>query len=236
MKPTVIITGGTKGLGRETSLQFGAAGYQVLSLYASDDAAAQALREDFAARGLTGTVLRHDICAEDSAFWNQPEIQEAENLTLVHNACASFLPSAMHQLTWRDFESNFLVAVKGAWECSRAVVRAMIRRKRGTMVTVLSNAIEGPCPKGFAAYAAAKHALHGFTLALASEYADRGIKVFSISPGYMETPLTRQWPERLREAIQAHATRITSPVEAAQRLVELVETASTPGRGENYPV
>ena len=236
MKRTVIITGGTKGLGREMSLAFGSQGYYVMALYASDDAAAQQLRVALDAAKADGCVLRYDVSVEDARIWNRPEIQDADSLTLIHNACAPFSPVPMHQLRWRDFEVNFNVAVKAGWLCSQALIRPMLKKGGGTIVNILTSAIEGSPPKGFGAYVTAKHALRGLTLALAAEYAARGVRVFSVSPGFMETPLTGQWDDRMREAIRAAATRVTIPSEAAARIGELVENAAVAGQGENYPI
>ena len=236
MKRTAIITGGTKGLGREITLAFGRAGYRVLALYSADDSAAGTMRAEVEKAGIAGEVLRHDVCSEQTAVWNRPDIIDADRLTLINNACAAFSPLPMHQLGWLDFEKNFQVAVKGAWSCSQALVRLMIRNKGGVIVNVSTSAIEGFPPKGFAAYVTAKQALRGFTLALAAEYAARGIKVFSVSPGYMETPLTQGWDSRIRETIRSMSTRVTVPAEAARRIVELTEDAATPGSGENYPI
>ena len=142
----------------------------------------------------------------------------------------------MHLLTWQDFEKNHRVAVKGAWQCSQPLIRLMLKKKRGTIITVLTAAVEGNPPKGFAAYVTAKHALRGFTLALAAEYAPRGLKIFSVSPGYMETTLTGQWDERLRQGIRDSAERLTRPPAAAERIMELARSAGTAGAGENYPL
>lgn len=235
MKRTVIITGGTKGLGRETALAFGRAGFTVLALYSSDETAAKELLAIMAAERISGSVLQHDVRFEDPAAWNRPEIQDADSLTLVNNACAAFSPVPMHQLGWQDFENNFLVAVKGAWLSSQSLIRLMIKKGNGTIINILTSAVAGEPPKGFAAYVTGKHALKGFTLALAAEYAARGVKIFSVSPGYMETPLTQQWDSRLRDSIRANG-KITNPAEAAAKMVSLVESSSTPGHGEDYPV
>jgi len=235
MKRTVIVTGGTKGLGRETALAFGRAGYHVLALYSADGMAAQEFQALLAAANLSGTVLRHDVCTEAPDIWNLPEIQSAEHLVLIHNACAAFSPKPMHQLGWPEFEKNFLVAVKGAWSCSQALIRPMLKRGNGTIVNVLTSALTGPPPKGFAAYLTAKHALRGFTLALAAEYSARGVKVFSVSPGYMDTPLTQQWDGRLRDAIRSISSRGTV-AEAALHILELVENPNAQGQGEDYPI
>jgi 3-oxoacyl-[acyl-carrier protein] reductase len=236
MKRTVIVTGGTKGLGREISLAFARQGCQVLALYAGDESAAREFECLLAEAGLAGAAVKHDVCSEDAALWTRAEIQTADHLTLVHNACAAFAPAPLHQLTWADFEKNHAVAVKGAWMCSQPILRLMLRKKAGTVITILSSVMEGASPRGFAAYATAKHALHGFTLALAAEYAPRGLKIFSVSPGYMDTPLTRGWDDRLRQMVHDQAERRTRPAEAARQIVELAGKAATPGLGENHPV
>ncbi len=236
MRRTAIVTGGTKGLGRETALAFGRAGYDVLALYSSDEIAAAEFSKAATAEKISGLALRHDVCSGETALWSRPEIQAAEGLTLVNNACATFSPAPLHQLSWPEFERNFQVAVKGAWGCSSPLIRGMLKNGRSSIVNVLTSALEGSPPKGFAAYLTAKYALQGFTLALAAEYSARGVKIFSVSPGYMETPLTGQWDSRLRETIRAHSGRITLPAEAAGRIVGLVEDPATPGQGENYSI
>lgn len=237
MKRTVIITGGTKGFGRELALAFARAGSFVIALYAGDESAAREFESLLVESALAGVALKHNVTAENPAIWNHAEIQAADHLTLIHNACAPFSPVPLHQLTWQDFEANHLVAVKGAWECTQALIRPMIKKKQGTIITVLTSAVEGGLPpKGFAAYVTAKHALHGFTLALAAEHAPRGLKIFSIAPGYMETALTRQWDDRLRQAIRENSERVTVPAAAASRVVELAGDSATPGLGEIYPV
>ena len=235
MKRTVIITGGTKGLGLEIALAFARAGHQVLALYASDEHAASQTQAELAAINPANIVLRHDITSEDAAVWSRPEIQEAESLAFIHNACAPFSPVPMHQLRWENFEHNLNVAVKGAWLCSQALIRPMLKKGGGVIVNILTSAVGGAPPKGFAAYVTAKHALRGLTLALAAEYAPRGVRVWSVSPGFMHTPLTASWDERMRDAI-CSASRITDPAQAAKRLVELMDSDSTAGHGEDYPV
>lgn len=236
MKRTVVITGGTRGLGREIALAFGRTGYFVVAFYSSDNVAAEQLKAAFADAKAESCVLRHDVSSEDASVWNRPEIQDADSLTLIHTACASFSPVPMHQLRWQDFECSFHVGVKGGWLCSQALIRLMLRKGRGAIVNILTSALEGMPPKGFAAYVTAKHALRGLTLALAAEYAPRGVRVFSASPGFMDTPLTERWDPRLRDTIRSASTRISKPAEAARRLVELVEGASVAGKGEDYPI
>jgi len=232
---TVIITGGTKGLGREIAMVFGRANYFVFAFFASDQAAADDLQSVFTGEKISGCVVRHDVTAENSAIWQRAEILEAQNLTLIHAACAPFVPAPLHQLRWPEFQNNFEVAVKGGLLCAQNLIRPMLKQGGGTIVNVLTSAVESLPPKGFCAYAVAKHALRGLTLSLAAEYGPRGVRVFSVSPGFMQTSLTEKWDARLREAIQA-AARNSEPIIAAKTILELVENKTVAGNGEDHPI
>lgn len=233
MRRTVIITGGTKGLGREIALAFGRSRYIVVALYASDKAAAKELEAIFASENISGCVVQHDVTSESAAVWQLPEILESQSLTLVHAACATFVPTPLHQLDWREFHNNFEVAVKGGWLCVQNLIRPMLKQGNATIVNILSSAVENMPPKGFSAYVVAKNALRGLTLSLAAEYGPRGVRVFSVSPGFMQTPLTEKWDERLREAIKSSA-RNSDPKVVAKKILELVEAKTSLGRGEDY--
>jgi 3-oxoacyl-[acyl-carrier protein] reductase len=235
IRHTVIITGATKGLGHATALAFGAVGHRVFGIYAADEEAAETLRIELQSFGSDSCVVKHDVRTPSTDFWNRPEIQEAESLVLINNACAPFIPEPFHLLRWEDFESGLNVDLKGSWLCTRALLRPMARAGRGTIVNVLTTVLHGLPPKGFAAYATAKHALRGLTLALAVECRPKGIRVFSVSPGFMATSLTTGWDARLVETIRASGP-VSDPVEAARRIRELVGDAATPGQGEDYRI
>lgn len=233
----VIISGATKGLGRALALDFGRNAYQVIGLFHSDQVAATEVRSQFLAEQLKGAFIQQDITNEDfEAVQPFLELPEGAELTLINNACAAFSPQPLHLLKWQDFQFGFDVAVHGTWNCTQLVLRPMLkRRRRGTIVNVLSDAINDSPPKGFAAYVTAKYALQGLTRALASEYSSRGLRVFSVSPGFMDTPLTSAWDERLKTAIRDSAKSDTqNPATVAEAIRQLVENPETPGSGEDY--
>jgi 3-oxoacyl-[acyl-carrier protein] reductase len=232
---TVIITGATKGLGRELALVFAASGSRVLGLFSSDTVAAAKLEIELAAKSDDSIVIRHNAASESADLWSRPEIQDAANLVLINNANGPFTPQPFHLLRWHDFESGLNVGLRGAWQCSRAVLKPMLRAGHGTIVNVLTSAVHGLPPKGFAAYATAKHAQRGLTLALAAEYKDKGLRVFSASPGFMRTSLTSAWDPRLVDAITASGA-VSDPADAAQKIRALVDSPETVGRGEDYLV
>lgn len=234
---TVVVTGGTRGLGYETSLEFARRGYRVLALYHADEQAALRLDRAFASEGLAGRSFQHDVSAigSESAVWSQIEITGAASLILIHNASAAFEPKPLHLLTWEDFSTSIDVALKGCWQCALGVLRPMLKNGGGTIVTVSTTALSAQPPKGFAAYLAAKAALRAFTQSLAAEYGERGIRAFTVSPGFMETSLTERWHVALRQAM-LKSSDAADPARVAEKICMLVEDSTLPCRGENYDV
>ena len=233
----MIISGATKGLGRALALQFGRAGYRVVGFFKSDEQAAARIREEFFTGGLQGEFINHDVTREDpDDVFEKVMSDQSGGLTLVNNACASFEPKPMHLLKWADFQQNLDVAVKGTLQCSQGVLRRMVGARCGTIVNVLTSALEGLPPKGFSAYVVAKAALQGLTKALAGEYSSRGVRVFSVSPGYLATSLTANWDPRLKASLLATGVEPQDPLEVADYVLGLVENPDVPGIGEDYLV
>jgi Dehydrogenases with different specificities (related to short-chain alcohol dehydrogenases) len=230
---TVVITGAVKGLGKSLSLAFAGVGYEVIGLYRADDDAAETLRENFRAEGFRGSFIRQDITAEGN--WSELDEIIAKradaSFTLIANACPPFAPKPFYLTEWREFSALLEVNVKGTFALFQRLLPSMVRAREGTFISVLSAALEVP-PKGFAAYVTAKSALEGLTRAVAAEYASRGIRVFSVSPGFMETSLTAGWNERLKILIRSGG--VLQPEDVAQEILELALNRDIPAAGENY--
>lgn len=235
LKRTVIITGATKGLGREMSLMFAVDGYVVIGLYRSDDAAAAALRGEFDLRGLRGRFIRQDITL--GGEW--PEVDgliasdELNDVTLIANASARFTPKPFHLIDARELSDLMDVNVVGTYNVMSRFLPLMTRARAGTVVSVLSSALETK-PKGFAAYLAAKSALLALTCAAAEEFRDRGIRFLTVSPGFMDTALTRDWSDHLKASMNAR--RKSDPTEVAAEILALAKDPGLPARGEVYQV
>jgi 3-oxoacyl-[acyl-carrier protein] reductase len=232
---TAVITGGTKGLGRALAGAFRGVDYSVVALYHSDDDAAEVLRRDLALEGARGTTLRYDVAdpALASRLADLPQVSSAVELVLVHNACAPFSPRPFHLTPWDEVARGVATAIGGSFLCTQALLRSLVA-SRGTIVNVLSEVVHNAPPKGFAGYVAAKYGLLGLTRALAVEYAARGIKVFSVSPGFMETSLTATWDPRLRTGLDTGAASVERVASAIVDLV--VRRDELPGQGEDYRV
>jgi 3-oxoacyl-[acyl-carrier protein] reductase len=231
----VVITGATKGLGRALSLEFANAGYEVLGLYRADATAANDLAAEFAAKNFRGIFIKQDIAADgDWAEFDALLKNKADrHLTVIANACPPFVPKPFHLTEWSEFGEQTNVNVKGAFHLLKRLLPSMAKARRGNVIAVSTAALDSP-PKGFAAYLTAKSALEGLTRTVAAEYNARGIRVFSVSPGFMETSLTSGWSEHLKTLIYADGAGAQSPDENAKKIFALTEDSETAGQGENY--
>lgn len=233
----VVITGATKGLGKALSLTFAKAGYEVLGIYRSDTACAKTIESEFKANGFQGVFLKQDITEDGDWTEFDKIIKDFSNkhFTLIANACTPFIPKPIHLTNWLEISELLEVSVKGTFFMLKRLLPYMVKAGEGSVITVLSAALNPP-PKGFAAYITAKSALEGLTKSVAAEHSVRGLRVFSVSPGFMETSLTHEWSEHLKALIYSHQETAQQPADIAKAVLALAEDPETKGQGENYPL
>lgn len=235
MTKLAIITGGTGGLGRELSLAFGAADYRVIALYRSDPEAAAKLEKDFSSRGNRGETAQIDI-AQPESIQRIRDLAEAHRdvreIVLVNNACERFAPTPFHQLGWDAFQGQIDSGLKGAFHCTQALLKSMLSEgRRGTIVNILSIAMDEPVPKGFSAYLSAKSAMRGLAQSLVSEYGPRGLRVLNVLPGIMRTPLTAGWDPRIQEMVGLDSGRTPDCEKVAESILAKVQDAGSDPNG-----
>jgi 3-oxoacyl-[acyl-carrier protein] reductase len=237
LEKVVVITGATKGLGKALALAFAKVGCDIVGIYHADAASAEAVKLEFKANNYRGIFIRQDITEEGKwdEFEEVIESKKNKHLTLIANACAPFTPKPFHLIDWLEVSSQIDVNVKGTFLTFKRLLPYMMKSRAGNVISVLTTALNLP-PKGFATYVTTKSALEGLTKALAVEYASRGIRVFSVSPGFMETSLTAGWSEHLKASIYSNKENILEPSEIAKAILALTEDTNTRGNGENYLV
>ena len=183
---TVLITGGSRGIGAAAVRAFAAAGYGVAFTYCHSAPAARAL-----AAG-TGTLA---ICADNAS---EKEVSAACETALsafghidclVNNAAVSSF-SLLTDLSLVEWQRTLDVSLTGAFLYARTLLPGMIRRGNGSIVNVTSMwGVTGASCEVH--YSAAKAGLIGFTKALAKEVAPSGITVNAIAPGVIDTDMNR---------------------------------------------
>lgn len=188
---TVLVTGGSRGIGAATVAAFAKAGHRVFFLYEKDHAAAAKVRQE------TGATA---ICCDVADL---PSVQAALSIfkeldVLVCNAgiCHTGL---FHQLEEEIFDRLMAVNVKGVYNCIKAATPLFLKKQSGTIITVSSmwGIVGASCE---VAYSATKGAVIAMTKALAQELGPSGIRVNCVAPGVILTDMCKNVdPETLEE-------------------------------------
>lgn len=220
---TIVITGGSRGIGAAAVAQFSQLGHRVYFLYEKNHEAANAVAAATGAAAICCDVA--DTAAVQAAFRQIPEVD-----VLICNAgiCHYGLMSQMPETDW---DRIFAVNVKGIYNCVNAATPAFLRKQRGCVITVSSmwGQVGASCE---AAYSATKGAVIALTKALAQELGPSGIRVNCIAPGVIRTDMCASVAEDVLESMAQDTPvgRNGTPQDVAQAMVYLADAEFVTGQ------
>ena len=220
---TVMITGGSRGIGAAAVRLFAARGDRVYFLYEKDHAAAQAVAEATGATAICCDVA--DTQAVNAAFARLPELDILIcNAGIVHYG----LMSMMEESAWdRIFDVN----VKGIYNCVNAAMPHFLKKHSGSIVTVSSmwGQVGASCE---AAYSATKGAVIALTKALAKELGPSGIRVNCVAPGVILTDMCANIESETLEELAAESAigRNGTPEDVAKAMAYLADADFVTGQ------
>ena len=186
-----LVTGASRGIGREIALAFARAGADVVCA-ASSAANAENTAKEIEGLGRRAVALgaRVEDAAQVAALFEEAENRLAPLSILVNNAGVS-RPKPILEMTEADWDAHFGPNSKGVFLCAReAALRFKARGVGGTIVNIGSIAGENAFPLRLA-YCSSKAAVHHMTRVMAIEWASLDIRVNAIAPGYIETDIVR---------------------------------------------
>ena len=214
---TVLITGGSRGIGAAAVELFAARGDAVYFLYEKDHAAATAVAEKTGAKAICCDVA--DGSAVRAAF---TQIGDVDILVCNAGVCWSGLLSMMPEADW---DWLFDVNVKGIYHCVNAAMPGFLKKHQGCIITVSSmwGQVGASCE---VAYSATKGAVIALTKALAKELGPSGIRVNCVAPGVILTDMCGNVePEILEEmAMEAPVGRNGTTMDVAKAMVYLADS------------
>ena len=240
-RQVAIVTGGANGIGREIVRVLAAAGATVVVADLDSEAAAKAAHEE-TANGRRAVGLAVDVTrSEDARAMVSRVLAELGRIDiLVNNAgiCINVPAEDADDDAWRRVLD---VNLDGTYWCSREVGRAMLAAGRGSIVNIASiSGVVVNWPQPQAAYNASKAAVIQLTKSLASEWAARGIRVNSVSPGYISTAMTKRgmstpgWGETWLD--RSPMGRLGTPTDVAYAVLYLASDAAAFATGTNLVV
>ncbi len=227
----VLVTGGSRGIGRACAVAFAKEGATVVLTYAGNDAAAE---EAVRLAGERARAVKFDV-ADTAACGGCVEdvVQKHGRLDVLVNNAGVAVDGLLVRVKDEDWDRQLDTNLKGAFALARAVARPMMKQRSGAIINLVS--VVGEMGNaGQAAYAASKAGLIGLTKALAHELASRHIRVNAVSPGFIETDMTSKvsadMRTRLLQAIPLG--RLGTAEEVAACVVFLASDAASYITGE----
>ena len=195
-----VVTGGSRGIGREICIELAAQGAHIVLGYAGDAQKAEQTRRDCELLGVRAVAVRCDVRRADEvqAMINAALGEFGRVDILVNNAGITrdgLLLTAKEERFDEVMDTN----LKGAYLCMRAAVRTMMRQRYGRIVNMSSVvALRGNA--GQTSYAASKAGIIGLTKSAAKELISRGITVNAVAPGFIDTDMTAAMPDAAKAA------------------------------------
>ncbi|WP_286554853.1 SDR family oxidoreductase [Variovorax sp. J22G40] len=190
----LLITGGGRGIGAATALLATRRGYAVAVNYASNSLAADEVVRRIRAEGGTAIAVQADVGDEAQvlAMFRKLDARFGRLDALVNNAGVVDRQARVDEMSVARLERMFRINVIGSFVCAREAVRRMSTRhggQGGAIVNVSSGASRLGSAGQYVDYAASKGAIDTFTVGLAREVADEGIRVNAVRPGLIETEI-----------------------------------------------
>lgn len=195
-----LVTGASRGIGRAIALKLASLGAKVAVNYRANEVAAQEVIKEIASQGGEAIALQGDVRDADQAGDLVKKTLEAfGRLDILVNNAGITKDTLLARMKESDWDLVIDTNLKGAYHCTKAALRPMLKQHYGRIVNITS--VSGLVGQfGQANYSASKAGLVGFTKAVAKELGSRNITVNAVAPGYVPTDQTAHLPSELVEA------------------------------------
>lgn len=196
-----LVTGGSRGIGRAVCLELARQGAAVAVNYAGNSAAAEETVEQCRALGVEAEAFRADVADPAACDALVAAVKERfGRLDILVNNAGIARDGLLMTAKEEDFSQTLDTNLKGAYFCTKAAAKVMLRQKYGRIVC-LSSVVGLRGNPGQTAYAASKAGVIGLVKAAAKELAGRDITVNAVAPGFIETDMTAVLPEKAKAAM-----------------------------------
>ncbi|WP_026510424.1 3-oxoacyl-[acyl-carrier-protein] reductase [Butyrivibrio sp. LC3010] len=230
MARTVVVTGASRGIGREIALSFSENKYNVVITYAGNDAAAAEAEQLCREKGAEDVVLfKGDVSDEKSCKeLVQKVVEKYGRIDVLVNNAGITRDGLLMRMSPEDFDSVVSTNLKGAFLMSKLVTKPMMKQRYGRIINI-SSVVGVHGNAGQANYSASKAGLIGLTKSSAKELASRNITVNAVAPGMIETDMTNVLSDAQKDNINNSipAKRMGEPGDVANAVLFLADEKSS---------
>ncbi len=223
-----LVTGAAQGIGRAIALLLARNGADIVVSDINLEKAEETAKE-VRAIGPKAMAVKVDVAnLSDVDRMVAGILEKLAKIDILVNNAGITRDKLILRMTEEDWDAVLGVNLKGTFNCTKAVVRHMAKQRSGKIVNIAS--VVGEMGNaGQANYSASKAGVIGLTKTIAREYAQRGINVNAIAPGYIETPMTEALPEKAKEELKKliPMERLGKPEDVAEAVLFLVSEESS---------
>ena len=228
-KRIVVVTGGSRGIGRSICISMAGAGTHIFFNYfnpVNPDEEAEKAKETESGiidAGGSATSVSVDVVSEPAvnAFFDKI-MEEVGRIDVLVNNAGITRDGLLVRMKTTDWDAVLDTNLKGSFLCTKAVARIMMKQRYGRIVNIAS-VVGASGNAGQANYSASKAGVIGFTKSVAKELAPRGVTVNAVAPGFIETDMTAVLPDKAKEALmrQIPMGHIGKPEDVAAAIIFL---------------
>jgi len=201
MSRVVVITGGSKGIGRSVAYKFAGEKARIIIMhYDPDESASEETLKVLSQKGVEAESHKVDVSSFEAVADSFKDVlSRFEKIDVLVNNAGITKDTLLMRMSEADWDAVINVNLKSVFNCTQAIIRPMIKKRSGKIVNIAS--VVGQIGNaGQANYSASKAGIMGFTKTVAREVAARGINVNAVAPGFIDTEMTEVLPEKVKES------------------------------------
>ncbi len=197
----VLVTGGSRGIGKETAKVYAENGYDVAINYVSDKTDVEGIKKEFQDMGVKCLMVKADVSNEEDVN-NMVEkvISEFGKIDVLVNNAGITKDTLLMRMSKEDFDKVIDINLKGTFLVTKAVIKYMMKKRNGSIIN-LASVVGVVGNSGQSNYSASKAGIIGFTKSVAKELASRNIRANAVAPGFIETDMTNVLKDDVKENI-----------------------------------
>lgn len=229
MDKVAIVTGASRGIGRQIAINLAMDGYSVVINYNGNEAKALETLEECNKYSNDNMIYKCNVASFSEVEQMIKDIMaKYSRIDVLVNNAGITKDTLLLRMSEADFDNVIDINLKGAFNCIKHVSKIMIKQRSGKIVN-LSSVVGVSGNSGQANYAASKAGVIGLTKSVAKELASRGINVNCVAPGYIDTDMTSVLSDDVKEKIKASIAlnRLGNPSDIANVVSFLVSEKSS---------